>query len=138
MTAIRPAICVIALFALLWSSLALAQPACPGSNQSWSFSLQPPMQFAVYDLTNTAPGTQGGPPGQLVGLLTVLWLDPKTTIAFVGVPQSTAQQWQVASNQMTFYQQRIQHVYRSILLFQGQPWNNCPARGPKGTIIWTR
>jgi len=121
------------LAALLWTSHALAQ-ACPGSNQSWSFTLQPPQQFAVYDLTNA-------PPGKPAGLMTALWPVPYTTnstMAFVNVPQSIAQQWQVASNTYTFYQQRVLPVYRALLIEQGQPWQNCPMCGPDGVCPWTR
>jgi hypothetical protein len=128
----------LALLLALWCGHAAAQPLCPGSNQSWSFTLQPPQQFAVYDLTNTAPGTTGGPPGQLVGLATVLWLSAPLSTAFVGIPQTVAQQWQTASNTMTFYQQRILPAYHSILLYQGQPYMNCPFRGPAGYVLWTR
>jgi len=124
---------VLAL-ALLWAAPALAQ-RCPGSNQSWSFSLQPPQQFAVYDLTNA-------PPGAPAGLTTVLWpVGPTTTnstIAFVNVPQTIVQQWQVAGNTYTFYQQRIYPVYHALLIEQGQPFQNCPLCGPDGVCPWTK
>lgn len=115
---------------LLLAGRAHAQ-ACPGSNQSWSFTLQSPQQFAVYDLTNA-------PPGKPAGLMTVLYYAPLATMAFVAVPQTTAQQWQVASNTNTFYSQRVLPGYRSLLIEQGQPWMNCPVCGPDGVCPWTR
>lgn len=119
---------LMAFAALLWASAAHAQ-LCPGSNQSWSFTVQPPQQFVVYDLTYAPPGL---PPG----LTTVLYLNDALTTAFVNVPQSIAQQWQVASNTYTFYQQRVLPVYHQVLLAQGQPGNNCAITGPDGYAIW--
>jgi len=115
-----------ALLALLCGPAMAQQTQCPGSNQSWSFTLPAPMQFAVYDLL--------GIPGVSPGMLSVLYLN-RSGETFFGVPQATAQRFQQAANQQQFYSQQIKPVYHEMLLLQG---SNCPLLTSTPGALWTK
>lgn len=86
------------------------------------------MQFATYDLRNR-------PPSAPAGLLTVLWLAPTPPTAFVGVPQSVANAFQVSNSQLTFYNTRILPAYHELLMALS---TNCPLTGVGDVAIWTK
>jgi hypothetical protein len=116
------------LFWFLVIGAAQAHAQCPGSTQSWSSPLPSPMAYMTYDLTNNVSGLPAG-------LMTVLFVSPTTTTAFVGVSQSVATQFPISSNPASFYATRVLNVYHELLLYAG---TNCPVLGPSGYAIWTR
>ena len=102
------------ILALLCSPVAAQQTQCPGSPQSWSFTLPPPMQWALYDLL--------APPGVPTGMLSILYLN-RTAETFIGVPQAVAQSFQYSSNQQQFFNNQIKPVYHELLLYEN---TSCP------------
>ena len=127
----------------------------PASNQSWSFPLPPPMQWAVFNLT-VPPGLQPNPLSLIpTGILTILYLD-RTAETFIGVPQTVATAFQTSGNrqpsytppgmsarqqqaqmQIDFFNRRIKPVYHELLLIGGP--NNLPLfTGDGSQAVWTK
>lgn len=123
-----------ALLALLCGPAMAQQTQCPGSNQSWSFSLPAPMQWAVFDLS-VPPGAQPNPLSRIpTGLLSILYQD-RTALTFIGVPQTVAQAFQTSSNQTNFFTRQVAPVYHELLLLQG---SNCPLLTSQPGVLWSK
>lgn len=132
---------ILLLFLLLAAPVARAQThqtQCPGSIQSWSAPLPAPMQFMTFDLTpplNTPVGwvTSPGATGVPLGFLTVLYLTQKAR-TFISLPYSTAVEFPIAANPITFFAYNVASSYHELLLIEH---SNCPLALQSTGALWT-
>lgn len=103
-----------------------AHAQCPGSNESFSFPLPAPMQYATYDLLTI--------PGIPAGLLTVTYLNGNVE-TFFGVQQQVAQSFEVSPNQAQFFANQIKPVFHELLMITR---TGCPLLTQAPGALWTR
>jgi hypothetical protein len=129
-------ILALAFFGLIYGvAHSQTHTQCPGSNQSWSFGLPAPFQWAVFDLDlpirpqpiNLIPS----------GAITILYPN-KTAETFIGVSQTVAQKWAYTTptvQQVPFFFHQIKPVYHELLLISG---SNCPLMLDGTHAVWTK